>query len=157
MIVDRLGDADTQRQLVPFRACARDPRWSPSGDALVYWTDEVTRTPTGTPTPPGGTTSIARDHHDVYRVTTAGDIERLTTDRTSAYSAWTNDGHISFAVLDFDELVPEVWILDPASGERSSVAGSMAALGDAGCVECPFLWGGGESASTFVVGFWPRE
>ena len=157
MIVDRLGDADTQRQVVPFRACARDPRWSPTGDALVYWTDEVTSTPNGTPTPPGGTTSVARDRHDVYRVTTAGDIERLTTDGTSAYSAWTSDAHISYAMLDFEELVPEVWIVDPASGARSSVAGTIAALGDAGCIECPFLWDGGASASTFVVGFWPSE
>jgi len=145
MIVDRFGDADTQRQLVPFGACARDPRWSPSGDALVYWTDEVM------------STSSPRDHHDVYRVTTAGDIERLTTDRMSAYSGWTSDGLISYAVLDFDVLVPEVWTLDPASGERSPVAGTIAALGDAGCIECPFLWNGGESASTFVVGFWARE
>jgi hypothetical protein len=160
VVVDRFGDADTQRQLVPFRECATDPRWSPTGADLVYSTAEVTIVPIGTPTPPGGTTSIARENHDVYRVTLAGDIERLTEDRMSSYGAWTRDGRISYASCDpnCDEPVLVVWIHDPESGERSRIGGTLAALGEAGCIECPFLRDlAGPQPRGLVVGLWSHK
>jgi hypothetical protein len=157
-VVDRFGDASTQRELAPFKACAQDPRWSPTGDELLYSTAEVTLIPTGS-APPGGTTSIAVEHHDVYRVSVSGTIERLTRDRVSSHSAWTRDGRISFAICDpsCDEPVLEVWILDPGTNERAPVEGTLAALGDAGCVECPFTWVNDDPPhNSLVVGLWPE-
>lgn len=153
MVLDLLGES-TPRQLVPNKACATQPRWSPTGDELLYWTDAATYTPTGNP----GETTV-ETYHDVYVVSMAGDIERLTTDRNSAYSAWTRDGRISYAVgLDPHSTggVPRVWIYDPVSGERSRVAGTIAALGDAGCLACPFRSDGAPSPSEYNIGLWPR-
>jgi hypothetical protein len=158
-VVDRFGDASTQRELAPFKACAQDPRWSPTGNELLYSTADVTLIPTGDP-PPGGTTSIAVEHHDLFRVTTAGTTERLTRDRVSSHGAWTRDGRVSYAVCDpnCDEPGLEVWILDPDTGERSPVEGTLTALGDAGCVECPFMWVNDDPPhDALVVGYWPED
>ena len=113
----------------------------------------MTNIPTGT-TPPGGTTYFAVEHHDIYRVTPDGSIERLTTGRVSSYGVWTRDGRISYARCDpnCDEPVLQAWILDPDTGDRTHVEGTLAALGEAGCVECPFMW-----RNRLVVGFWPED
>jgi dipeptidyl aminopeptidase/acylaminoacyl peptidase len=158
-VVDRFGDSDTQLELAPFSACAADPRWSPTSDRILYTTNEVTNIPTGT-TPEGGTTYFAVEHHDVYLVSLAGEAERLTTGRVSSHGAWTRDGDIAFARCDpnCDEPGLEVWILDPQTGERSKVDGTLAALDEAGCVECPFLLVSDDPPHNgVVVGFWPED
>jgi hypothetical protein len=150
-VVDRFGDSDTQRELVPFSACARDPRWSASGAELLYSTAEVTR---------GGTASIARERNDVYRVSLTGAIERLTTDGLSSHGAWTRDGRISFLSCDSncDQPGIEVRILDPETGERAPVGGTLAALTDAGCFECTFLLVSEHPPHNgLVVGLWPED
>jgi hypothetical protein len=158
-VVDRFGDSDTQRELAPFSVCAAEPRWSPTGDRILYTTNEVTNIPIENTEEEGGTASFAVEHHDVYLVSLAGEIERLTTGRVSSYGAWTRDGDIAFARCDpnCDEPGLEVWVLDPETGERSPVEGTLAALGDAGCVECAFMWVNDDPPhNSLVVAYWPE-
>jgi hypothetical protein len=149
MVVDLAGDSPA-RTLLPADQCALSPRWSPSGTELVVTTGQ--RVADGDPEP--------SEYHDIYLVSLEGGARPITTDRMSTFGAWTRDGRISYAVMPLDSgnmpLSLDVWIEDPATGEATKVDGTLEALGEAGCIECPFQWRGSE-VQDVTVARWPRE
>ena len=139
------------RQLLPAEHCALSPRWSPGGSELVVTTGEPTDA--GDPAP--------SEYHDIYLVRLAdGAPQRITTDRMSNFGAWTRDGRISYAVVPLDSgnmpTALDVWIEDPSTGEATKVDGTLQALSEAGCLECPLIWNASE-VKDHVVAIWSRE
>jgi hypothetical protein len=154
MVASRSGDS-APRELLPAGQCAANPAWSPNSAELIVTTEEQTTSVDAR----GDRNAI--ESHDVYLVSVDGaEIRRLTTDRMSNHGAWATDGRISYAVIPRDdgnqELGLDVWVLDPASGDRARVPGTLHDLGDAGCVTCAFEWSG-SSVPDLVIALWPRD
>ena len=129
------ADGGELQEIAPIETCAWDPRWSPDGNSVVFWsaayfiTDEVDG-------------RYLHELHDVFAVQSDGSVlRRLTDDQISSQASWTSDGRIVFARIPLDDgngpLGFELWVMDADGGNRSQLdASDLSELSALRCMTC---------------------
>jgi dipeptidyl aminopeptidase/acylaminoacyl peptidase len=119
-------DGSNLHQYVPLNLYAIEPRWSPDGSLIAFFSDEE----------PGG--------GDIYAVGPDGSgLRRLTSDGAASRPAWTANGRLVFAHAVGDPSAPtgfELWIMDADGANKAKLpVEDVAQLTAASCLVCAWV------------------